>query len=79
MGRPMVAEKTVEHDQHFRDGIEYVGFVSEADLVAKVRQLLADDFYRRSLGKEARARCLASGYSTRERALEMVRTIQQCG
>ena len=78
MGRPMIAEKTDEHDKHFVDGIEYVGFVGEADLVAKVRQLLADDVYRRNLGNEARARCLASGYSTHERALEMVRTIQQC-
>lgn len=78
MGRPMVAEKTDEHDKHFVDGVEYLGFVSEADLIAKVRQLLADDVKRRNLGNEARARCLGSGYSTRERAREMVRTIQQC-
>jgi spore maturation protein CgeB len=78
MGRPMVAEKTDEHDRHFVDKVEYAGFSGEADLIDKVGKLLADDAQRQSLGNKARARCLASGYSTHDRALEMIRTIQQC-
>jgi len=78
MGRPMVAEKTEEHDRHLADQIEYIGFVDESDLIAKVRELLTDDIRRRDLGINARARCLASGYSTNDRALEMIRAIRRC-
>jgi len=72
MGRPMVAERTDEHDQHFDNGSEYFGFVSDAELVQRVRSLLADDDGRRSLAEAGRLRCLRSGYSTLDRARKMV-------
>jgi hypothetical protein len=75
MGRPMLAEKTDEHDQHFADGEEYLGFRDDAELVNQVEQLLADENRRLALGKAARARCLASAYSTQDRACFMLSTM----
>jgi spore maturation protein CgeB len=71
-GRPMLAEKTEEHDAHFVDGAEYVGFSTDAELVAKAKRLLDDRTRLLKLGEAARRRCLASGYSTVDRAREMI-------
>jgi spore maturation protein CgeB len=75
MGRPMLAEKTLEHDAHFVDGLEYVGFRDDRELVEKTRIVLTDDGMRRSMGLAARERCLRSGYSTRDRARFMIDAI----
>lgn len=72
MGRPMLAEKTEEHDQHFVDGEEYLGFRDDASLVATARQILAEDDRRESLGRRIRERALQSGYSSDARACEMI-------
>lgn len=72
IGRPMVAERTDEHDQHFDNGSEYVGFESDRDLVKQVRDLLADDARRLALAEAGRRRCLRSGYSTLDRARQMI-------
>ncbi len=75
-GRPMLAEKTVEHDSHFVDGEEYFGFATEDDLITKARALLANNTHRLSIGKAARARCLSSGYSNDSRAQQMLAVIE---
>lgn len=72
MGRPMLAEKTDEHDAHFADGAEYAGFSSDQEMVAMARRLLGDAAARAEMGAAGRRRCLASGYSTLDRAREMV-------
>lgn len=72
MGRPMLAERTQEHDAHFTHDLEYVGFVSEDDLVDKARAWLARDAERVALGAAARRRCETSGYSTMQRAAWMI-------
>lgn len=72
IGRPMVGERTDEHDQHFIDGTEYLGFSSDEELIRQVRALLADDARRRRVGRAARERCLASGYSSIDRAHQML-------
>ena len=76
MGRAMLAEKTDEHDAHFVDGAEYVGFGSDDDLVQKARELLADRDRRHQIAAAGRRRCLASGYSTLDRARQMVEIIR---
>lgn len=76
MGRPMVAEKTDEHDAHFLDGVEYSGFRSDAELLDRVGRLLADDALRSRLAASGRARCFESGYSTDDRAREMLEAIE---
>lgn len=74
-GRAMLAERSDEHDQHFVNGQEYVGFSSDDGLLAYARLLLKDDSYRRSVAAAGRARCLQSGYSTEHRAAEMLGVI----
>lgn len=72
IGRPMVAERTEEHDQHFQVGSEYLGFCSDDELVQRVRELLKDESMRLAIGAAARQRCLESGYSTVDRARQML-------
>jgi spore maturation protein CgeB len=62
MARPMLAEKTEEHDRHFVDGAEYVGFGSDGEMIEKAKALIADPERRRAIGEAGRRRCLASGY-----------------
>jgi spore maturation protein CgeB len=73
--RPMVAEKTPEHDELFVDGVEYLSFSSEDELVARVRGLLQDPTARAALAAAGRARALRSGYSSVDRAKQMLETI----
>ena len=77
MARTMVAEKTDEHDQHFVDGLEYVGFRNANELVAAVHELLHDDDGRRAISIAGWERCLSSGYATEHRAQQMLNVIQQ--
>jgi spore maturation protein CgeB len=76
MARPMAAERTTEHDAAFSDGFEYLGFSSYGELAATVGQMMSDEPRRRALGRAARERCLRSGYSTLDRAREMVGVMQ---
>ena len=76
MARPMLAEKTDEHYAHFVDGAEYMGFVSDDDLVQKAKDLLADPERRQRIAAAGRRRCLSSGYSTLDRARQMMDVIR---
>jgi spore maturation protein CgeB len=77
MGRPMVAEKTEEHDSHFTDGREYLGFAHDDELIENVRQLVSNDARRISIGNAVRERCISAGYSTHARAEQMLSAIDQ--
>jgi hypothetical protein len=72
IGRPMVAERTDEHDHHFEHGSEYLGFRDDRELVQRVRDLRDDASTRLALAAAARQRCLQSGYSTADRARQML-------
>lgn len=74
-GRPMLAEKTPEHDLHFVDGEEYLGFRDIQHLVEQAKRLIADPARCARIGQAGRQRCLNSGYSTINRAKEMLSTI----
>jgi spore maturation protein CgeB len=76
MERPMLAEKTEEHDSHFVDGLEYQGFENDADMTEKARALLACSDRRQSIALAGRKRCEASGYSTFARARQMIDEIK---
>lgn len=78
MARPMVAERTPEHDALFADGREYLGFSTPDELVSSVRRLLDDEPRRERLRLAGRARCLTAGYSTIDRAREMLGVIEAC-
>lgn len=75
MGRPMLAEKTDEHDAHFVDGREYVGFTTDDDLIDKAVALLANATRRATIAKAALERCRMSGYSNDQRAQQMLSVI----
>ena len=72
MGRAMVAEKTEEHDAHFVDGVEYVGFSTDDEIVAKAGLLLSDSALRSRIAAAGKSRCWASGYTTTDRATRMI-------
>lgn len=72
MGRPMLAEKTDAHDAHFVEGQEYLGFRNNDEAVTICRRWLNRDQDRIRLGQAARERCLTSGYSTIDRAKQML-------
>jgi len=77
MGRPMIAERTAEHDQHFLHEVEYLGFRDERELVAQVRSMIQDSARRSAMGVAARGRCVVSGYSTIDRARQMIEAFRQ--
>lgn len=62
MRRVMLAEKTTDHDAHFLDGTEYVGFTGTDDMILKARRLVANADLRERIGQAARQRCIDSGY-----------------
>ena len=63
MGRAMVAEKTEEHDAHFVDGVEYAGFSTDDEIVAKAGLLLSDSALRSRIAAAGKSRCWASRYT----------------
>src|SRR5256885_2711770 len=75
MARAMAAERTDEHDALFVDGREYLGFANIDELVSAVVTLIDDEPRRQTLRLAARQRCLSSGYSTLDRAHEMLRVM----
>ena len=75
MARPMAAERTDEHDALFEDGREYLGFSTRDELVSVVRRLVDDEPRRERLRLAGRSRCLTAGYSTVDRAREMLAVI----
>jgi spore maturation protein CgeB len=72
MGRAMVAERTEEHDAHFVDGVEYMGFSTDDEIVAKAGLLLSDSALRSRIAAAGKNRCWASGYTTADRATQMI-------
>ncbi len=60
--RCMLAEKTDEHDAHFVDGKEYVGFTGDEEMIAKAKQILQDNAVRRAIAAAGYDRCFRSGY-----------------
>lgn len=70
--RPMVAERTEEHDTMFTDGSEYLSFTKDDELIEAIAALIRHDERRMRLASAARQRCICSGYSTVDRAREML-------
>jgi spore maturation protein CgeB len=76
MQRPMLGEKTEEHDAHFEDNCEYVGFSSQDELVVKARSMLENEELRLTIARNAAQRCWSSGYTTDDRARQMLAMMQ---
>ncbi len=68
----MLGERTDEHDEHFVDGVEYLGFFNDDEIVEKARLLLGDRSLRSRIAAAGQNRCLTSCYSVADRAAQML-------
>ncbi len=68
----MLHERTPEAEEFFENEKECAFFDSPKDLLGKVRYYLAHEEERRAIATSGRVRCLASGYSTDERARSVI-------
>jgi spore maturation protein CgeB len=73
-GAFMLAERTEEHLDLFKEGVEAEFFGSNEELVAKVRYYLDYPEQRKRIAAAGRERCLRSGYSYHERLRWMLKT-----
>lgn len=64
----MLHERTTEAEQFFEDGRECVLFSDHDELINRIRHYLAHDEERHAIAQAGRQRCLASSYSTEDRA-----------
>jgi hypothetical protein len=65
-GTFLLALRTPQHLQHYREGKEAEFFGDEAELVQKAKRYMRDDARRKEIAAAGRRRCRASGYSWRE-------------
>ena len=65
-GSLLMAERTVEHEQLFKDKEEAVFFSSDEELLELCQYYLSHEQERKLLAEAGRRRCLTSGYSNEE-------------
>lgn len=73
----MLAERTTEHLELFKEGKEAAFFDSREELLEKVRYYLNHEDERRRIAQAGRDKCLKSGYSYHERIKEMLRIVYE--
>ena len=65
-GSLLMAERTVEHEQLFKDKEEAVFFSSDEELLDLCRYYLSHEEERKHIAEAGRKRCLVSSYSNEE-------------
>jgi len=73
----LLAQRTTEHLQLFKEGIEAEFFDSFDELLTKTKRYLLDNVARERIATAGRERCLNSGYSTSEQ-VRMILSEVQC-
>jgi spore maturation protein CgeB len=74
-GTALLAERTVEHEALFLDGVEAEFFGTPSECVEKARTLLRDPDRRARLARAGRERCLRGGYSWTDRVRQILAEI----
>jgi spore maturation protein CgeB len=72
-GAFMLAERTGEHEDLFKEGVEAEFFGSNEELLEKVRYYLDHPELRKRIAAAGRERCLRSGYSYHDRLRWMLK------
>ena len=75
-GAFMLADRTKEHTEFFKEDKEAVFFSSKKELVEKVHYYLEHPEQRKSIADAGRQRCLNSGYSFHDRLNEILKILQ---
>lgn len=75
----MLAERTTEHLKLFHEGKEAEFFLSDEELLEKVKYYLSHPQERQHIAAAGRERCLKSGYSYQDRLKEMLKEIDSIG
>ncbi len=76
-GSLLMAERTPEHEQLFKDKEEAVFFSSDQELLDLCRYYIAHDDERKRIAMAGRARCIKSCYSNEETIKGIIKTILQ--
>ncbi len=71
-GAFMLAERSDEHLELFREGVEAEFFGSDEELLEKTRYYLVNPEKRRRIAFAGRQRCIESGYSNHEKLKQML-------
>lgn len=74
-GSLLMAERTIEHEQLFKDKEEAVFFSSDEELLELCRYYLDHEIERKQIAHAGRMRCLQSGYSNEDTIKRIIKNI----
>ncbi|MBD3868992.1 MAG: glycosyltransferase [Acidobacteria bacterium] len=78
-GAFMLAERTDEHLELFREGVEAEFFDSDDEMIDKCRYYLANEQKRQAVAGAGLARCRESGYSNQDRLAAILKKLGTAG
>ena len=76
-GTLMLAERTEEHLELFKEGVEAIYFSDDDELVEKIEYYLAHEDLRARIASAGRARCINSDYSLDARMKKILEAIRK--
>jgi spore maturation protein CgeB len=74
-GAFMLAERTTEHLEMFKEGFEAEFFASDDELLKKIKKYLLDDEGRQRIASGGLRRCIESGYRNVDRMASALKVI----